>query len=255
MTLARHGLGATLNGAGRFPVIERYILIARSGLEGDAEYSTIGEAREANDGEHAIGMREYEYQDTQLLETPDGGSVWPPAPAPPADDEAVTTPPAAARERVTAPAPLAATIERLRQPDGSVRIPDHRHAVAIGDMVRFTSAPEYDPRGIGRVLSEETDTDTGIRYCVVQWTGEHGREKIRADWLKQIMVREFSAAGPCLVLGKMVWRTATTISYVDSQGRTKRRGGVRVKMNLVHTEPCCGCTDHPQTNYPNGYMD
>ncbi len=76
-----------------------------------------------------------------------------------------------------------------------------------------------------------------------------------------MLVREFSAAGPCLTLGQFVRRTAKTIVYRewlggDSFGKERRVGGWKVsKGDYVHIEPCPSCRDHEQTNYRNGYMD
>ena len=58
--------------------IERYRLIDRSGNAGDYLFNTLAEAREANDGEQAIEALIFEFSDSELVETPDGGDVWPP---------------------------------------------------------------------------------------------------------------------------------------------------------------------------------
>ncbi len=74
-------------------------------------------------------------------------------------------------------------------------------------------------------------------------------------------VREFSPAGPCLMLGALVKRTAKTITFTDrSDGTVQRRGGWKVqerdgRRGYIHTEPCHSCRDHIKTQYPNGYMD
>jgi hypothetical protein len=70
-------------------------------------------------------------------------------------------------------------------------------------------------------------------------------------------VREFSAAGPCLTLGELVRETPRF--YVikprpngygeEPERRVGKRGG------LVHCEPCRCCLDHPETQYPDGYLD
>ena len=59
--------------------IDRYRLIDRSGTAGDYLFDTLTDARDANDGEHAIEAVIFEFSDTDLVETPDGGDVWPPA--------------------------------------------------------------------------------------------------------------------------------------------------------------------------------
>ena len=60
--------------------IERYRLVDGEGRAGDFLFDTLEEAREANDGTHAIEALMFEFSDTELLETPDGGDVWPPDP-------------------------------------------------------------------------------------------------------------------------------------------------------------------------------
>lgn len=76
------------------------------------------------------------------------------------------------------------------------------------------------------------------------------------------LVREFSAAGPCLTLGQFVKRTPKFIFFREWQGGDKfadtvsRRGGWKVaKGAYIHTEPCTSCRDHERTQYPNGYDD
>lgn len=70
-----------------------------------------------------------------------------------------------------------------------------------------------------------------------------------------VIVREFSAAGPCIPLGPLVKRTATTVSYHATMhgGEIERRGGYRLQCGLIHTEPCSSCRDHERTQYPRGY--
>ena len=73
-------------------------------------------------------------------------------------------------------------------------------------------------------------------------------------------VREFSPAGPCLKLGEFVRRTAKTIIYREwlggeNFGDEHRVGGWKVQGDYIHTKPCRPCRDHPETSYPNGYMD
>lgn len=75
-----------------------------------------------------------------------------------------------------------------------------------------------------------------------------------------IIVREFSAAGPCLTLGQFIRRTAKTIVYREwlggeHYGKECRVGGWKVHRGHFHTESCPSCKDHKQTQYPNGYMD
>ena len=84
---------------------------------------------------------------------------------------------------------------------------------------------------------------------------------------QRILVREFSACGPCLTLGEFVRRTPKTIVYRewrggDRFGDERRVGGWKVqsgggdhKRAYIHTEPCRSCRDHTETQYPHGYMD
>jgi hypothetical protein len=76
------------------------------------------------------------------------------------------------------------------------------------------------------------------------------------------IVREFSPAGPCLTLGKLVretpqfyvyteWRGGETFGPAERKVRKKTPG----HYSRAHVEPCHSCRDHPKTQYPNGYMD
>lgn len=75
-------------------------------------------------------------------------------------------------------------------------------------------------------------------------------------------VREFSKAGPCLALGRLVretkqfyvfnpWRGGD--KYEDRERRITKR--TEKRWSGAHVDPCPSCRDHPQTQYPNGYMD
>jgi hypothetical protein len=68
------------------------------------------------------------------------------------------------------------------------------------------------------------------------------------------ILREFSAAGPCLILGPVTKRTPAFIFY-DDGGKVRHVGGWRVQSGHYHTEPCPSCRDHERTQYPEGYMD
>lgn len=77
-----------------------------------------------------------------------------------------------------------------------------------------------------------------------------------------VIVREFSAAGPCLTPGKPEKKTARFYCYHPWRGG--REYGPEVKRVMIHTpdhyspahiEPCPSCQDAPNTMYPNGYMD
>jgi hypothetical protein len=67
-------------------------------------------------------------------------------------------------------------------------------------------------------------------------------------------VRQFSPCGPCLTLGTLTKDLPKSYRFNDHYGRTGivRKGEFWSK---VHIEPCPSCLDHPQTQYPNGYMD
>ena len=77
-----------------------------------------------------------------------------------------------------------------------------------------------------------------------------------------VIVREFSAAGPCLTTGKLVRETANFYIYLEWKGGdrygteekriSKKRPG---HYSAAHTEPCPSCRDHAHTQYPNGYQD
>lgn len=59
--------------------ILRYVTIDKDGEDGEDEFET---AREAIEAARRIGgavmMRTYEYADSELVWTPDGGDTWPP---------------------------------------------------------------------------------------------------------------------------------------------------------------------------------
>ena len=76
------------------------------------------------------------------------------------------------------------------------------------------------------------------------------------------IVREFSAIGPCLTLGKLVretprfwvfnpWKGGQL--YGTEEKRISKRTPERYSRS--HVESCPSCRDHPRTQYPNGYMD
>jgi len=73
---------------------------------------------------------------------------------------------------------------------------------------------------------------------------------------KTPIVRAFSAAGPCLTLGELIRETAQFYWYRDHDGRALRiRKPLPGRDAPAHIEPCRSCRDHPQTQYPHGYMD
>jgi hypothetical protein len=75
------------------------------------------------------------------------------------------------------------------------------------------------------------------------------------------IVREFSPAGPCLTLGRLVKETAQFWVYDEwrggdrFEGRKKVRKRTEQRYSRAHVEPCGSCRDHPKTSYPNGYTD
>lgn len=78
-------------------------------------------------------------------------------------------------------------------------------------------------------------------------------ERATTKWL-----REFSPVGPCITLGKVLRITPKGVTYIDSHGRAKRRGGRAWKEDgsgLLHIQPCRSCADHTNSQYPHGYMD
>lgn len=75
-------------------------------------------------------------------------------------------------------------------------------------------------------------------------------------------VRSFSAVGPCLKLGRLVretplfyvfneWRGGDR--YAERESRVAKRTPAR--YSGAHVEPCRSCRDHPETQYPEGYMN
>ena len=59
--------------------IRRYVLVDRNNNEEDYEYVDYGGAYQAACRRNmAVVERIYEYADSRLIWTPDGGSVWPP---------------------------------------------------------------------------------------------------------------------------------------------------------------------------------
>ena len=89
------------------------------------------------------------------------------------------------------------------------------------------------------------------------------RDDMRSESAK--IVREFSPAGPCLTLGKLVCETPSFYVFLPWRGGNNYGGKERrIARNLTasggaysraHVEPCSSCRDHPKTQYPNGYMD
>ncbi len=63
-------------------------------------------------------------------------------------------------------------------------------------------------------------------------------------------VRVFSPCGPCLPRGELIRTTGKFYVYRDRHGDERR-----ISCTKAHIEPCRSCDDHPETHYPNGYMD
>ena len=71
-------------------------------------------------------------------------------------------------------------------------------------------------------------------------------------------LREFSRAGPCITLGTILDNTPNWWTYQDRRfngAKRKSKRSVAAQSGLLHDEPCRSCRDHPQTQYPDGYMD
>ena len=72
----------------------------------------------------------------------------------------------------------------------------------------------------------------------------------------RIIVRRFSAYGPCLTEGVFVRQTARFVVFNEWKGGDDYTGKQRrIACDAVHLEPCPSCRDHSRTHYPNGYMD
>jgi hypothetical protein len=59
--------------------ILRFVTVSPEDVEGDHEYDTEQEAIDAAPEGHAVIMRTYEYTESELVWTPDGGDLWPPS--------------------------------------------------------------------------------------------------------------------------------------------------------------------------------
>jgi hypothetical protein len=68
------------------------------------------------------------------------------------------------------------------------------------------------------------------------------------------VAREFSPCGPCIEKGLVVGETAKFFTLFDQNG-PNNFFEFKLSKARVHTEPCISCEDHPNTHYPNGYMD
>lgn len=68
-----------------------------------------------------------------------------------------------------------------------------------------------------------------------------------------VPVRVFSRCGPCLTQFRRVRtnRTTVTLGFKNGSGYSLDRA----YKGSVHEEPCPSCEDHPNTQYPDGYMD
>jgi hypothetical protein len=70
-------------------------------------------------------------------------------------------------------------------------------------------------------------------------------------------VREFSPAGPCIVLGDLVRETPRFYTYSDRSNGKLRKIAKRTteRYSAAHVDPCPSCRDRTKTHYPDGYMD
>ena len=59
-------------------IIKLFELIDASGWGTGKMHKTLSDARSAGNGTQAIDMLTFEFCDRELVETPDGGDVWPP---------------------------------------------------------------------------------------------------------------------------------------------------------------------------------
>lgn len=63
-------------------MITRYVLVGQENREGDHEYESYDEAimaAQGHLGRYAVIERQYRYDDSELVWTPDGATRWPPA--------------------------------------------------------------------------------------------------------------------------------------------------------------------------------
>jgi hypothetical protein len=65
--------------------IRTYTLVDQDNHDLDTEYDTLDEAIRAAEPGQAVVAQVYEWTDSELVWTPDGGNVWPPQPG--ADEE------------------------------------------------------------------------------------------------------------------------------------------------------------------------
>ncbi len=72
----------------------------------------------------------------------------------------------------------------------------------------------------------------------------------------RVIVRRFSAYGPCLTAGEFVKQTARFVVFNTWKGGDDYTGKQRrMACDAVHLQPCHSCTDHTRSKYPHGYMD
>lgn len=82
--------------------------------------------------------------------------------------------------------------------------------------------------------------------------------KTRTELEALPQVRVISMAGPCFTRRYLIRRNpgSVTIGHWSTNHPDPTVGHLiteRESYSWVHTEPCHSCTDHPETNYPNGY--
>ena len=185
----------------------------------------------------------------------------------------------AAARRVVADA-----IRRGEIPVGAVVTLDH--ARAPDNWARYGSNSEACPAKIsGRWLVERRERGNGGHFWLRHMTAKGGlcrstsgnTEGMTEERLRRVLVsveprgdappareverapegapwvRRFSMCGPCILEGQLVRETAGFHVLDASRGGISK--STRVAKGGHHLEPCRSCQDHPQTSYPNGYMD
>jgi hypothetical protein len=75
----------------------------------------------------------------------------------------------------------------------------------------------------------------------------------KSEFFALPIVRISYPAGPCLTDRRLVRRNSKTCTVAFRSGSSIETE--RVKSFRVHTEPCPCCMDHPETCYPDGYLN
>jgi hypothetical protein len=73
------------------------------------------------------------------------------------------------------------------------------------------------------------------------------------------LLREFSAAGPCIRMGGILREDKNWWYIVPLNGEIRvskiSKHSRKAQNGSVHAEACRSCRDHAETQYPEGYMD